>query len=72
MNTPAPLATTKRKQKRFKTPSIDVWAFGTLAVALTVALPIFVVIGLALTPSGDIWAHLVETVLGHLVSTTLY
>lgn len=71
MNTPAPLATTKRKQKRFKTPSIDVWAFGTLAVALTVALPIFVVIGLALTPSGDIWAHLVETVLGHLVSTTL-
>jgi len=71
MNTSAPFATTERAKKRLKTLSIDVWAFGTLAVALTVVLPIVVVIGLALSPSGDIWAHLVDTVLGHLISTTL-
>ena len=71
MNTLAPPAATPSVKKRLKTPSIDVWAFGTLAVAFTVALPILVVIGLALAPSGDIWAHLVDTVLGHLVSTTL-
>ncbi|MCW8916158.1 MAG: iron ABC transporter permease [Magnetovibrio sp.] len=58
-------------EKRLKTPSIDVWAFGTLMVCLAVAMPIVWVIGLALTPSGDIWQHLVDTVLGNLIITTL-
>lgn len=70
MNLSAPTATALHSKARFKTPGFDIWAFGTLALALTVALPIFVVIGLALMPS-DIWTHLAETVLGHLVSTTL-
>ncbi|HEY9078899.1 iron ABC transporter permease [Magnetovibrio sp.] len=56
---------------RFKLPRIDVWAFGTLAVAIAVAMPILWVIGLALTPSGDMWSHLVETVLGRLVFNTV-
>jgi len=55
----------------FKAPRIDIWALGTLVVAFMVALPILWVLGLALTPSGDIWAHLVETVLGRLVWTTI-
>ena len=54
-----------------KTPRIDVWAFGTLGVAVAVVLPIAWVIGLALSPSGDMWQHLVDTVLGRLVWTTL-
>ena len=34
-------------------------------------MPIVWVLGLALTPSGDIWQHLVDTVLTNLVTTTL-
>jgi len=56
---------------RFKLPSIDVWAVGTLGVAVMVALPILWVLGLALSPSGDIWQHLVDTILGRLVSNTV-
>ena len=55
----------------FKTPGFDVWAFGTLAVALTVVLPIAWVIGLAFSPTGDIWSHLVDTILGRLVQNTV-
>jgi len=56
---------------RFKLPSIDVWAVGTLAVVVAVAMPILWVLGLALTPSGDIWQHLVDTILGRLVWNTV-
>jgi len=56
---------------RFKLPRMDVWALGTLALAVAVAMPIVWVIGLALTPSGDIWQHLVDTILGRLVWTTI-
>ena len=44
---------------------------GTLSIGLVVALPILWVIRLAFAPSGDIWAHLLETILGQLVGTTL-
>ena len=71
MNQTAPPALADTPTKRFKTPGIDVWAFGTLAVCLGVAMPIVWVLGLALTPSGDIWQHLVDTVLTNLVTTTL-
>ena len=57
--------------RRFALPTIDVWAIGTLAVAVAVAMPILWVLGLALTPSGDIWQHLVDTILGRLVWNTV-
>ncbi|PCI42467.1 MAG: iron ABC transporter permease [Rhodospirillaceae bacterium] len=44
---------------------------GTLSIGLVVALPILWVISLAFAPSGDIWTHLLETILGQLVGTTL-
>jgi len=71
MASSSPDTATQSATHHLKPSGIDIWAFGTLVVALLVALPIFVVIGLALTPSGDMWSHLVDTVLGHLVSTTL-
>ena len=71
MNETASTTFVGKPQKRFKTPGIDVWAFGTLAVCLGVAMPIVWVLGLAFTPSGDIWQHLVDTVLTNLVTTTL-
>jgi len=47
------------------------WAWGTLAVALLIALPILWIIGLALAPSDGMWKHLVDTVLARLIWTTL-
>ena len=44
---------------------------GAIVIAGLVALPVMAVVWLALAPSDDIWAHLVDTVLGHYVETTL-
>lgn len=64
-------ATQAAPRKRLKAPAISGWAFGTLAVALVVVLPTLWVVGIAAGPSGDIWEHLVDTVLWRLVWTTL-
>lgn len=58
-------------RNRLKAPAISGWAFGTLGVALVVVLPTLWVLGIAAGPSGDVWSHLAETVLGRLVWTTL-
>ncbi|MBL4693326.1 MAG: iron ABC transporter permease [Magnetovibrio sp.] len=54
-----------------KRPVFHGWALGTLFIATITVLPILWVVNLAFTPSGDIWSHLVETVLSQLVWTTL-
>lgn len=64
-------ATQGAPSNRLKAPAISGWAFATLGVALVVAAPTLWVVGIAAGPSGDIWSHLVETVLGRLVWTTL-
>jgi len=56
---------------RLRLPKVNGWAIGTLTIALIVVLPILWVVNLAMTPAGDIWSHLVETVLGQLIWTTL-
>ena len=50
---------------------VDWWACGILLFALVAASPILAVIYLALTPTDNIWPHLVSTVLGGYVATTL-
>ena len=50
---------------------LDIWTFGTLALALLMIVPLASVIALAVAPSDDIWRHLVDTVLGKYVRTTL-
>jgi iron(III) transport system permease protein len=42
-----------------------------LGIALVLAAPMLWVLGIAAEPSGDIWSHLVETVLSRLIWTTL-
>jgi len=54
-----------------KIPAISGWALGTLGIALVLAAPMLWVLGIAAEPSGDIWSHLVETVLSRLIWTTL-
>lgn len=44
---------------------------GALAVALLVASPVLAIVVIALSPSGDVWNHLVTTVLPGYASNTL-
>jgi iron(III) transport system permease protein len=46
------------------------WTLGTLGAATLAALPLLAVVGLAATPSADLWRHLVSTVLPGYVRTT--
>ncbi|QCS49944.1 iron ABC transporter permease [Picosynechococcus sp. PCC 11901] len=55
----------KRLQLNFWTPM-------TLAIAALIALPIFSVLGSVFTDSGEIWRHLVDTVLGRYVFNSLW
>jgi len=50
---------------------LDGWTMGVLLVAGLIAAPIVAVLLLALSPSGDVWRHLVSTVLLRYVRTTL-
>ena len=54
--------------RRFKA---DGWTLGAVAIASLIAVPIFAVIALALTPAESIWGHLSSTVLPLYVRTTL-
>lgn len=47
------------------------WFLISIAVATLVCLPILAVLWLSFNPAENIWPHLVETVLGHYVATTL-
>ena len=46
-------------------------ALGIFAVALTLALPVLVVLGFVFVPAGEVWRHLAATVLPDYVSNSL-
>ena len=50
---------------------IGPWAAVVVAIALLLALPVLVVIGFVLVPAGEVWRHLVDTVLADYVSNSL-
>lgn len=50
--------------------SVRGWRIASLAVALTVAAPIFVVAAAWFTPATDVWSHIAETVLAELLAHT--
>lgn len=54
-----------------KVSRVDVWTVGVLLIAALMATPLIVVIGLALSPSDNIWQHLFSTVLFRYIRTTL-
>ena len=47
------------------------WQAAALVIAALVLLPLAAILWIALTPSGDVWRHLVTTVLPGSVKTTL-
>jgi len=49
----------------------NAWSVGALAVASLLAIPLVAIFYLAISPSDDIWSHLVSTVLGHYIRTTI-
>lgn len=48
------------------------WTVLTVGVAALVGAPVAVVTGHVLVPSGDVWSHLAETVLGSYVLNSLF
>lgn len=56
---------------RIRSSTSKRWHLLSFVVAAMVCLPILSVLWLALNPTENIWPHLVETVLGHYVTTTL-
>lgn len=49
----------------------DAWTAGVLVIALAVALPLITVAAFVLQPAGDVWSHLVHTVLARYVGNSL-
>ena len=58
----------RRLAKRFQ---LDFWTSGTLLLAFFIAAPLLAVSIFSLQPSGDIWHHLLTTVLSRYVMTTI-
>ncbi len=52
-------------------PFARLWSTASVAVALLIALPVLVVLGFVLVPSGDTWQHLAATVLPDYVANSL-
>ena len=48
------------------------WTEFSLVIALLISIPIFTVIFSVFTPSGEVWQHLAETVLGDYVRNSLW
>ncbi|MFV1992685.1 MAG: ABC transporter permease [Acidiferrobacterales bacterium] len=46
------------------------WRYSSLLIALVIAIPILVVFAAWLQPAGDVWQHLVDTVLAELLTNT--
>ncbi|WP_245820605.1 ABC transporter permease [Flavimaricola marinus] len=51
--------------------AFDVWSMGALAIAVMVLLPVCAVIWLALTPTENIWPHLIATTLPRYLANSL-
>jgi iron(III) transport system permease protein len=52
-------------------PSARLWSAASVAVALLIALPVLVILGFVLVPTGDTWSHLAATVLPDYVANSL-
>jgi iron(III) transport system permease protein len=50
---------------------VSAWSVGTVGTALILMLPVLVVVGFVFVPAGEVWSHLVETVLQEYVINSL-
>jgi iron(III) transport system permease protein len=49
----------------------DLWAFGVVLIVAVVLAPVLSILWIALTPTENIWPHLIATVLPRYLTTTL-
>jgi iron(III) transport system permease protein len=52
-------------------PTLDRWSLGALIIAVLVVLPIAAVVWFALTPTDNIWPHLIATTFPRYLSNTV-
>lgn len=55
-----------------RVPRVDPWRAGVVPLALLLALPILTVFAYVFHPPGDVWEHLVETVLQRYLANSLW
>jgi iron(III) transport system permease protein len=70
MRTTIPYADVERGRGRGLRRWLDGWSLAALALAVAVALPVLVVASSLIEPSGAIWSHLAQTVLGDYLLNT--
>lgn len=63
--------TTQISMSRRVLPQVNLWSLGAVAIAALVVLPILAVLWLALTPTDNIWPHLVSTTLPRYLGNTV-
>lgn len=66
-----PPTRTEPSRKGFRRVRPDLWTVSTFIIASLVAVPVVVILAHVFFPSGDVWQHLVSTVLGRYLSNTL-
>jgi len=67
-----PIGSSDLKRERiFQLPAFNFWSLGVVAVCLLMSLPVMVIVGYIFVPAGDVWQHLVDTVLKDYVTNSL-
>ncbi|MCU7937046.1 MAG: iron ABC transporter permease [Candidatus Thiodiazotropha sp. (ex Dulcina madagascariensis)] len=66
------LRSARRKPRHTRlSTGVNAWHFAVALLALLLAVPVFVVLGHLFEPSGEVWRHLVDTVLQDYVINSL-
>ncbi|MCU7842823.1 MAG: iron ABC transporter permease [Candidatus Thiodiazotropha sp. (ex Monitilora ramsayi)] len=54
-----------------KLTGLNAWGIGVLSIALLLAIPVLLVLSFLFEPAGEVWQHLVDTVLQDYVTNSL-
>jgi len=60
------------KRYRRVAHSSNGWVIGPVVIACLVAFPVLVILANVLTPAGEVWRHLVDTVLWRYIGNTIW
>jgi iron(III) transport system permease protein len=63
---------TRQLLRPARSTKFDIWSFGAAFIAVIVIAPIIAVVWFALTPTENIWPHLLNTVLPRYFKNTLF
>lgn len=72
MTTPTFATDLPRAAKRLPFASLNAWSIYAVIIALLVSVPLLVVFSAVFAPTGEVWHHLVDTVLWLYIANTLW